>query len=320
MPKVKSKRPITALPIPALPSNHEQIEVTQCHRPIAVFAKQDLSKVGFSDLPGEIRNTIYEYTLTVHRTKSVRLRRCANSPSSIGLGLLRTCKKIRKKATGIFWHGNIFRIDMLRLKPQHDDPDQHTLYTNDRPDRALGRLLDTMDSAHLAEMRSFLFAYHNDYSLADLLDVQNTFKRGDVAFRLEILNDSPYLHIGLDNEHSKMDLNSVPVELPISAWLFMKSQLNACGHRSVQKKHLMGFVRWLRIHVLASFEPDGDPFAQHLPRHTSRLTMQPATSRPRLIITCPMLAANRDFTNRCLCGHECEGQLGATGATIASAA
>lgn len=71
---------------------------------------------GFADLPGELRNKIYELALTCEGGTAIRITSgMGNMGRSLALGLLSLCKGVRKEALGYFLESNSFRVDVIKL-------------------------------------------------------------------------------------------------------------------------------------------------------------------------------------------------------------
>ena len=68
----------------------------------------------FLDLPAEIRNCIYEYTLTSAKSFTVKLQ---FAPSYTAL--LRVNKQIFAEASGIFYQENVFRFPQALFDDGH---------------------------------------------------------------------------------------------------------------------------------------------------------------------------------------------------------
>lgn len=85
---------------------------------LANVSKQDPSEIGFSDLPPELRNNIYDYALVAPEGEAIPI---ANFPGisnlrDLGYNLVNTCKAIQEEARPFFYGQNIFRIDLLRIE------------------------------------------------------------------------------------------------------------------------------------------------------------------------------------------------------------
>jgi hypothetical protein len=106
----------------------------------AGICRADASKTGFGDLPAELRNYIYEIALKPSLSRSVRIILRAQDQRTkydLALGLLCTCKALRREAWPFLYEKNDFRIDCIKLPPTPAGPfseglpsDDHHLSTN----------------------------------------------------------------------------------------------------------------------------------------------------------------------------------------------
>lgn len=146
--------------------------------------KEDESKTSFSDLPPELRNTIYEYALCPANGQAFPFRHYPKVAEldTIAFNLLNTCYAIRKEANAIFYSRNTFRIDLLHVPETAQDFDtlrsQHL--SKDAEDREaqrearreiddlrqqlekplLSQALKAIAAKNLSLVNSFKFAYH----------------------------------------------------------------------------------------------------------------------------------------------------------------
>ena len=86
------------------------------------ISRAEAGKIGFGDLPAELRNLIYESALQPSSGKSVRIvqQPPGLSGSDLALGLLGSCKTVRREAWPFLYECNDFRIDSFnqrRLSP-----------------------------------------------------------------------------------------------------------------------------------------------------------------------------------------------------------
>jgi len=63
----------------------------------------DNTKCSFADLPGELRNQIYELSLTLGNSEPVRIKIGSTVGKELALGLLGTCKAVRKESAGVYY-------------------------------------------------------------------------------------------------------------------------------------------------------------------------------------------------------------------------
>ena len=156
-------------------------------RAVPTIKKREPEKLGFADMPGEIRNNIYEYALMPSNGKAVRLTGGSKVGGDLVLGLMATCKAVRKEATSFFYQENTFRIENLKLhqtlKLDHKftwkmiDPhpkfplwdrtlegwtDHAKVEDRARPRQVL-RTLRSMGPKNVANMRTVVFALHPQY-------------------------------------------------------------------------------------------------------------------------------------------------------------
>jgi hypothetical protein len=84
-------------------------------RPPPQICKADESKVGFGDIPAELRNQIYEAALSPSNGTSIRIVQMPSGVAArtVALGLLSSCKAIREEAWSFLYERNVFRIDCL---------------------------------------------------------------------------------------------------------------------------------------------------------------------------------------------------------------
>lgn len=84
-------------------------------RPPPQICRFDESKVGFGDLPAELRNQIYELALIPSSGAAIRIvqQPPGVAGEDIALGLLASCKAVRKEAWSFFYERNEFRVDCV---------------------------------------------------------------------------------------------------------------------------------------------------------------------------------------------------------------
>ena len=97
------------------PKPKPETNVRRTRRPPPQICKADESKVGFGDLPAELRNQIYEIALTPSDGASIRIVQIPPGIAgrTIALGLLASCKAVQKEAWSFFYERNVFRVDYL---------------------------------------------------------------------------------------------------------------------------------------------------------------------------------------------------------------
>lgn len=92
-----------------------------------IIAKADTSRIGFANLPGEIRSIIYAIALQPTSSRAIKVVQQAGlNCREFALGLLCTCKAVRLEASRVFYQSNDFRIDCIEeddrgLPPPLDD-------------------------------------------------------------------------------------------------------------------------------------------------------------------------------------------------------
>lgn len=127
------------------------------HRPDPSITSSNPSKTGFADLPGELRNKIYELALVNSSGKPIRITSGMDTMGrALGLGVLGICKAVRKEALGYFYDSNTFRIDAILLPP------------NTRREGPLDYFTDCYDSrlkAYEAPLRNFINGARSTTSL-----------------------------------------------------------------------------------------------------------------------------------------------------------
>lgn len=79
----------------------------------STIGKLDHARKGLVDLPGELRNQIYDYALRPTLHQAIRITAGAMPMSSdLALGLLGTCKAVLREALLSLYCRNSFRIDI----------------------------------------------------------------------------------------------------------------------------------------------------------------------------------------------------------------
>lgn len=94
---------------------HQRQHSNRHNRPNIYRADPD--KLGFGDLPAELRNIIYEIALKPSQRKSIPIVQQPRGLSSrdLALGLLSACKAVRREAWTYLYEHNDFRIDCVKL-------------------------------------------------------------------------------------------------------------------------------------------------------------------------------------------------------------
>lgn len=92
-------------------------------------------KIGFLDLPGELRNQIYTHLVVKAAPEALPLCIMKYDPAYLNLAILRTCKKVYSEASALFYTLNHFdasgcaavRLDQFidRIGPVHAEQVQH---------------------------------------------------------------------------------------------------------------------------------------------------------------------------------------------------
>ncbi|KAK5127459.1 hypothetical protein LTR85_006798 [Meristemomyces frigidus] len=133
---------------------------------------------GFANLPGELRNKIYELTLLGDNAEPIRITSAQDLMGrNLALGLLGSCKAVRKEALSYFY--NNFRIDIVKLNQntRREGPLEYFTECYDSRAKAyeapVRRFIDcarytsrlNKDSG-LKAISSISFAYHHDDSSA----------------------------------------------------------------------------------------------------------------------------------------------------------
>ena len=96
--------------------------------------RADASKIGLGDLPAELRNHIYEIALKPSLSRSIRVIQRVQEQKSrhdLALGLLCTCKAVRREAWSFLYEKNDFRIDCVKPPPRPTVPCSDELHPND---------------------------------------------------------------------------------------------------------------------------------------------------------------------------------------------
>ena len=80
--------------------------------------KDNAAKVGFGDLPAELRNQIYAIALKPSSGHPIRIVQhwTGHAGRDLALGLLCSCKAVRKEALYFLYELNEFRIDCFQFE------------------------------------------------------------------------------------------------------------------------------------------------------------------------------------------------------------
>ena len=99
------------------------------------ISRAEVSKIGFGDLPAELRNLVYSYALSPNHGGSIRIvsHPPGLSKEQLALNLLCTCKAVRRESWSFLYEGNDFRIDCVKDPPRAVAPHHYVFIDGSSP-------------------------------------------------------------------------------------------------------------------------------------------------------------------------------------------
>lgn len=189
------------------------------HRKQPEIKPVDPSKHSLRDLPGELRNRIYDLTLKLPNDKPIRITSgMRETGEQLGLGLLGTCKAIRKEALGIYLPGPGFRVDVVKLNKntRREGPLQYFTECYDSRAKAyeapIRRFLDGTKytarlnrSFGLKTVERLVFAYYHADPETDQPFLP---EQADLVIEWKLQTRPPYFTLGINHDLTSETLES----------------------------------------------------------------------------------------------------------------
>ncbi|KAK4553652.1 hypothetical protein LTR86_009150 [Recurvomyces mirabilis] len=250
-------------------------DISKRRRLQPILTTEDRTRVSFADLPGELRNTIYEYALRSDNGSPLRLS--GGAGRYVAINLLGATKVIRKEAEALLYSLNTFRIDMPRLCYDVVPADElDNLLAGNQPStmsakdfqrhrekhRAYIELqrqwsdaaglpgvhaaLQAMGPMRLRLIRSFVFAYHaHPNPLKNIHDVLQCPEKADIAIRLDLTTKRPYFTCSIVDEiSSEADTSKRDVSLR-HAWELFEMEIEPRRLTYLARRDVVFFGQWL---------------------------------------------------------------------------
>lgn len=252
--------PATTNPAKVRRGHHDQI------------LKADDAKIGFSELPRELRDMVYNLALTPKDGQPIRL----NGPTQkLAFGILGTCRAVYQEAVEVLYGENRFRIDMRQPSGYRMPPELVQIVASWRKQEFhqsrfcieeaqwqeedtrpnLGRCLRQMHAKHLARIRTLVFAYYatdpvptrtgecTDYETSDGYFPE----KADIVVELTLLPKAPLLRLGIDR-----DLWAERNEAKIDGVLgriepYLRNEIKSRGLSKFARNDVSNFVDMVRL-------------------------------------------------------------------------
>ncbi|KAK5121650.1 hypothetical protein LTR85_004822 [Meristemomyces frigidus] len=174
----------------------------------------DPRSAGFCDLPGELRNHIYAFALTLDDGGPIRLNAGSGTSQRLALSLLATCKAAHREAIGILYRQNQFQVDVRDSK--YDVMPQRLAQILQATDRkvmnaemkewvkdsfrpGLATTLGLMPAKYIAMVRTWIFAYHAiaEGRCTDCTTRAWRTQPADLVLQLELLPIPPFFSLAV---------------------------------------------------------------------------------------------------------------------------
>lgn len=232
-------------------------------RAVAILRKADETKTGFSDLPPELRNTIYEYALCPSGGNAIPFRLLPELEryGDIAFNMLNTCKGIQQEATGIFYGRNRFRIDLLRYRsvlvplemqnrlaaaPLHTKGlvfHEIVRFQVIRGLSQLSRAISAISAKKLSLIKSFIYAYHfagqNEAQALETFDFTRT---PEFEVEVKFHKKSPYFTVEQQITAHGKQIRDGNVDGPKH---YLTSMIQSRNLRTLAKKDVLDFADYI---------------------------------------------------------------------------
>ena len=223
-----------------------------------VIVKNDTGKKALSDLPGEIRNVIYEYALSPSSRTTIRLNGGGAVATDIALSLLATSKAVKKETTSLFYGANKFRIDLLyplmneQISKMTDA--EFPEWRNRIQKPRLSRNLSMMGYKGLSMIRTFVFALHVrtvDTRAAELPAFPEV---AHVTLELSLTSETPYYEFRICHNESEEARPYILCDLIETISPFVHQTFTVRGLRKLAKVDIIDIANQILARCIL-FEP-----------------------------------------------------------------
>lgn len=247
----------------------------------SIPAKISDGRVGFLDLPLELRAVVYEHALrkTDGHTIPLNLAAHLGVTKELAFGLLGTCRMIRKEATGIIYGHNTFRVDIIptlnstlpptaqirqeRMESENDnrvytETELKDWWKGEVATPQLSRALRLISPARLVSVKSFIFAFH-----ARRLDSTESYKNIDfsrtpeLTVKLDFSEQQPRCQIALDRGKDFQTIFAT-TGTALSIISYLTDSIESRNLRALSRNDVRDFALWI------SYQCERDLKCHHL--------------------------------------------------------